>query len=137
MKNWTFSQKATTPQTSDIYFPNTWTLLSQKMLRNSVGHFFCLEYKMERHALLIHYSITSAQQVLTYACVTVCGQPENLPSYILLQHPECYRMFQNACIMFQMFQNVPQCMQNVPECMQNVPECMQNVPECSRMHVDP
>ena len=41
----------------------------------------------------------AAQQVLMYVRLSVCpcvrGQPENLPSYILLQHPECYRMFQN------------------------------------------
>ena len=86
-------------------------------------------------------------QVLMSVCMFVCGQPENLPSYILLQHPECSRMFQNAC---RMFQNVPECIQNVPECMQNVPEgkqivpkcmqivpeCMQSVPECSKMHAD-
>ena len=42
MTNWTFSQKAPIPQTSDIYFPNSKPLLSQKQLRNSAGHFFLL-----------------------------------------------------------------------------------------------
>ena len=79
----------------------------------------------------------AAQQVLMYVCVSVCGQPENLPFYILLQHPERSRM--NAECM----QNVPECMHNVtdcmhnvPECIQNVPECMHNVPECFRMHAE-
>ncbi len=100
----------------------------------------------------------AAQQVLMpvrlSVCLSVCGQPENLPFYILLQHPECSRMhaecsrmFQNTC---RMFQNVPKCMKSVQERMQNVlecsrmhaecsrmfqkPECMQNIPKCSRMH---
>ena len=42
MTNLTFFQKAPTPQTSDLCFPNTWPLLSQKKLKNSVGHFFLL-----------------------------------------------------------------------------------------------
>ena len=72
----------------------------------------------------------AAQQVLmSSVCPSVCGQPENIPFYILLEDPECSRMFQN----------VSECMQNVPECsrmFQNVPECMQKVPECSRMHAE-
>ena len=34
------SQKAPTPQTSNISFPNTWPLRWQKKLRNSAGHNF-------------------------------------------------------------------------------------------------
>ena len=41
----------------------------------------------------------AALQVLMSVCLSVCpcvyGQPENLPFYILLQHTECSRMFQN------------------------------------------
>ena len=42
----------------------------------------------------------AAQQVLMSVCPSVCGQPENIPFYILLQHPECSKMFQNACRKF-------------------------------------
>ena len=52
----------------------------------------------------------AALQVLMSVCPCVCRQPENLPFYILIQHTECSRMFQN------------------------VPECMQKVSKCSRMH---
>ena len=64
----------------------------------------------------------AAQQVLMYVCLSVCGQSGNMPSYTLLQYPECMqnvrewsrmnaecaRIFQTAC---RMFQNVTGCMQ--------------------------
>ena len=34
--------------------------------------------------------------------LSVCHQPENLPSFILLQHPECFRKFQNVPECFRM-----------------------------------
>ena len=71
----------------------------------------------------------AAQQVLMYVCLSVCPQPENLPSYILLQHLESSRMFQNAC---RMFKNVQECMENVLEysrMFQNIQECMMIAPE--------
>ena len=69
-------------------------------------------------------------------CLSVCGQPENLLSYILLQHPECSRMFQNAC---KMFQNACRMFQNVPECSRMHAEwsrMFQNLLESSRMHAE-
>ena len=97
----------------------------------------------------------TAQLVLMSVCLSVRGQP----FYIILQHPECSRMYaecmQNVC---RMFHNVPECstmFQNVSECsrifqnvcriyaecsriFQNIPECMQNIcriyAECSRMY---
>ena len=87
----------------------------------------------------------AAQQVLMSVCLSVCPQPEKIPSYILLQHKECSRMFQKVsecmqkvpeCIqkVSECIQKVSECMQNVPECMQNVPECMQNVPKCTQIY---
>ena len=55
-------------------------------------------------------------------CLSVCGQPENLPYYILLQHPGCSRMFQNVPKSSRMFQNVPESSRK-----------FKNVPESSRM----
>ena len=40
--------KSPQSQTSDLSFSNTWPLVSQKKLKNSVRHFFCLEYQLER-----------------------------------------------------------------------------------------
>ena len=90
-----------------------------------------LEYLSPPEPRKIFSCEEAAQQVLVSVCLSVHlsvhHQPENIPVYILLQHPECSRMhaessgmFQNACSMFQ-----------------NIPECIQNVPECSRMHAWP
>ena len=73
-------------------------------------------------------------------CVCVCGQPEKLPFYILLQHPECSRMFQNACRMFlnacRIFQNACRMFQNACRMFQNACKIFQNVQEYSRMHAE-
>ena len=92
----------------------------------------------------------AAQQVLmSFVCLCV-----RVPSWntftvcksILFQTiPECSRMFQNACRMFQcrMFWNVPECMQNVLECFRMHAECSRMNQkayrmneECSRMHAE-
>ena len=79
--------------------------------------------------------------------LSVCGQPENLPSYNLLQHLECSRMSQNVPECSRMFQKVPECSRMHAECSRMHSECIRNafkmhlecsrmnhnVPECSRM----
>merc|ERR1711911_297238 len=72
-------------------------------------------FNYEAHIILDIFSCEdAAQQVLMSSvrlsvCVCVCGQPENLPYYILLQHPGCSRMFQNVPECSKMFQDVPGC----------------------------
>ena len=56
---------------------------------------------------------------------SVCGQPENLPYYILLQHPGCSRMFQKVPECSKMFQDVPGCSR-----------MFRDVQGCSRMFKD-
>jgi len=58
-------------------------------------------------------------------CPSVCGRPENLPYYILLQHPGCSRMFQNVPECSRMFQDVPGCSR-----------MFRDVQGCSRMFKD-
>ena len=87
----------------------------------------------------------AAQQVLLYVCLCFClcvwftvwstRKSTFLCTSFYIQHPECSRMFQNAC---RIFQNVPECMKNVPKCMQNFKKCsrkFKTVPEC--MHEVP
>ena len=85
------------------------------------------------HILTFFGCEDAAQQVLMSVCLSARGQPENLPFYIILQHPECSRMYAEC---MQNVQNIPERMQNVPEHMQTVPECMHNVPECSRIYAE-
>jgi len=85
-------------------------LVLQKCLK--LKYFIYSKYKL-KHFLNIFSCEDAAQQVLMSVCPSVrpsvCGQPENLPYYILLQHPGCSRMFQNVPECSKMFQDVPGC----------------------------